>query len=276
MKLVTLTRTHAALLSVALAGVAAACSHAQTQAPPQPTPSVPAAQIPQPSVRPTAPTPARAVIFLDPAHGGPETGASLGNNVAEKDAVLAFVQRLRPTLASAGFNVVTTRDADLAAALPTDQRAETANRVHALACLVIHATGAGFGVHLYTSTLPPAPASDNSGSGSSQSDATTPFTPMPWESAQAGFVEQSRRLSDLLKATLAKSGLPVLTGAAPLRPLDNLMCPAVAIEIAPRGESGAASTSPADATYRQQVGGAVSAALDAWRTQNTPQAGGAP
>jgi N-acetylmuramoyl-L-alanine amidase len=275
MKLVTLTRTHAALLSVALAGVAAACSHAQTQAPPQPTPSVPAAQIPQPSVRPTAPAPARAVIFLDPAHGGPETGASLGNNVAEKDKTLAFVQRLRLMLASAGFNIITTRDSDLSAALTTDQRAETANRVHALACLVIHATGAGSGVHLYTSTLPPAPASDNSGSASSQSDATTPFTPIPWESAQAGFVDQSRRFSDLLKATLAKSGLPVLTGTAPLRPLDNLMCPAVAIEIAPRGESGT-PTSPTDTAYQQQITSAISSALEAWRTQNTPQAGGAP
>jgi N-acetylmuramoyl-L-alanine amidase len=271
---VTLIRTHAAVLSVALAGVAAASSRAQTQAPPQPTPSAPAAQIPQPSVRPTAPTPARAVIFLDPAHGGPETGASLGNSVAEKDVVLAFVQRLRPTLASVGFNVVTTRDADLAAALPTDQRAETANRVHALACIVIHATGTGSGVHLYTSTLPPAPGADNSSSASSAPDATTPFTPIPWESAQAGFVEQSRRLSDLLKATLAKSGLPVLTGTAPLRPLDNLMCPAVAIEIAPRGETGT-PTSPSDTSYQQQITSAVSSALEAWRTQNTPEAGGA-
>jgi len=265
-----LTRTHAAVLLIAyaLGGVTAFSMHAQTQnqTPVQPQP--PTAQVPQPLVRPqpaSSPTPTRAVVFLDPAHGGSETGASLGNNVAEKDVTLAFAQRLRAALGSVGFTVIATRDGDLPTPLPTDQRAEAANRVHALACIVIHATATGSGVHLYTSTLQPAPSADNSGG-----DATTPFTPTPWESAQVGFVEQSRRLTDLLKATFAKSGVPVLTGSAPLRPLDNLMCPAVAIEIAPNS----ASVSASDGAYQQQLVVAVASALQLWRTQNAPQAGG--
>jgi len=200
------------------------------------------------------------VIFLDPAHGGPETGASLGNNILEKDVALAFAQRLRSALASAGFTVVATRDSDLATPLPTDQRAEAANRAHALACIVVHATASGTGVHLYTSSLPPAPLSDNSGT-----DATTPFTPTPWESAQAGFVDRSHQLSDVLKATLAKARLPVVTGNAPLRPLDNLMCPAVAVEIAPNS----ASVSASDSAYQQQIVFAVATAIQLWRDQNT-------
>ena len=267
------TRTHAAVLLVAIASAAAAVFlHAQTQISPQaaPQPSVPAtaappAQVPQPLVRPTPPQPARAVIFLDPAHGGPENGAALGNNAAEKDVTLAFAQRLRAALASENFTVITTRDSDLPTQLPTDQRAEAANRAHALACIVVHATASGNGVHLYTSPLSPAPQSNESGPASSQIDITTPFTPIPWESAQAAFVEQSRKLSDVLKATLAKSSLPTLTGSAPLRPLDNLMCPAVAIEIAPNS----ASISTTDANYQQQVIVAVANALQLWRDQNT-------
>jgi len=268
----TLTRTHAAVLLVAIASaaVAAFSIHAQTQPQTPPQPSVPAtaappSQVPQPLLRPTPPQPARAVIFLDPAHGGPEAGASLGNNVAEKDAVLAFAQRLRAALTSANFTVLATRDSELAAPLPTDQRAEAANRSHALACLVIHATASGSGVHLYTSTLPPAPATDTSNPSSPQDAATTPFTPIPWETAQASYVEQSRKLSDILKATLAKSSLPALAGSAPLRPLDNLMCPAVAIEIAPNS----ASISAAEPTYQQQIVVAVANALQLWRDQNT-------
>lgn len=273
----TASRTHAVLLAALVgAAIAALTIHAQTQASPQ-QPTPPSSQIPQPLVRPQpapAPSPPHAVIFLDPAHGGPETGASLGNNVAEKDVTLAFAQRLRAALVSSGLTVVTTRDSDLTAPLPTDARAEAANRAHALACIVIHATASGSGVHLYTSTLPPVPTSGDSSAASSPSDAPTPFTPIPWESAQAGFVDQSHTLSDLLKATLAKSGLPVLTGSAPLRPLDNLMCPAVAIEIAPNS----ASVGAGDSTYQQQLVVILASALQHWRDQNMhapQQSGGA-
>jgi len=259
---VTFTRTYAAVLLVALASAAAAAFlHAQTQPqPPVPATAAPPSQVPQPAVRPTPPQPARAVIFLDPAHGGTETGASLGNNMAEKEVVLAFAQRLRAALASANLSVITTRDSDLATPLPTDQRAEAANRAHALACIVIHATASGTGVHLYTSSLPPAPLNDTSGT-----DATTRFAPTPWESAQTGFVDQSHKLSDVLKATLAKASLPVITGNAPLRPLDNLMCPAVAVEIAPNS----AAVSASDNTYQQQIVFAVATAMQMWRDQNT-------
>jgi N-acetylmuramoyl-L-alanine amidase len=268
----TLNRTHAAaVLLAALAAAAAATFAIRAQVPgqntaPAATPAPPASQIPQPPIRPQ---PARAVIFLDPAHGGPDSGAALGNNVAEKDVALALAARLRTALAAGGFAVITTRDADPAEALTTDQRAEAANRAHAIACIVIHATATGSGVHLYTSTLPPAPPATDA-----DPNAPAPFVPIAWESAQAGYVDQSRRLADLLKATVAKAGVPVLAGQAPLRPLDNLMCPAVAIEIAP-GPPDSGATPASDADYQQRVASAVVSALTIWRSQIMPPAGAA-
>jgi len=193
---------------------------------------------------------------LDPAHGGPDLGATLGDRVFEKDVNLAFAARLRTALNAAGFAVVLTRDADPADPLPTDQRAELANRAHAVACLVLHATATGSGVHVYTSTLPLPPDLDTG--------EQSTFVPTPWDSAQAAYVRQSRSLAGNLSAALTASGLPAITGNAPLRPLDNLTCPAVAIELAPLQSAGTPVT---DATYQQRVAGALTGALRTWRDQ---------
>ena len=67
------------------------------------------------------------LVVLDPAHGGPETGATLSNNALEKDLTLALARRLRTALTAAGFTVVTTRDADVADALTGQAGAMTAN-----------------------------------------------------------------------------------------------------------------------------------------------------
>ena len=165
------------------------------------------------------------LILLDPAHGGPDPGATLSDRVLEKDVTLALAARLRTTLTAAGFTVIATRDADPSAALTPDQRAEIANRTHAVACIVLHATTAGSGVHIYTSTLlPQAPDQDSYPSA---------YVPTPWEMAQAASVDQSHRLATDLTSAFTKASLPIISGQAAVRPLDNLMCPAVAIELAP-------------------------------------------
>jgi len=259
----TLTRTCAAVLLAAFAGAAAVVLvtqtqiHAQAQNPAAPTP----AQIPTPSrpQPPAAPTTNRSLIFLDPAHGGADSGATLGDHILEKDVTLAFATRLRSALTSAGFTVVTTRDADPSDPLTPDQRAETANRSHAAACIVLHATAVGSGVHVYTSTLEPALPED--------ADSSSAYVPVPWETAQASFVDQSRSLADILKTALAKASLPALTGQAPLRPLDNLMCPAVAVEIAPNAGTAAPAN---DSDYQQHIAFALTTALQKWRDQLAP------
>jgi len=209
------------------------------------------------------------LVVLDPAHGGQDAGATLGDKIYEKDVTLAIAARLRAALTAAGFTVVSTRDADSATPLTSDQRAEIANRAHALACIVLHATASGSGVHLYTSALQP-PEED-----SSANVPLTPrsvFVPVPWEKAQAASVSQSLRLAGDLSAALGKANLPVVSGREPVRPLDNLICPAVAVELAPLLVAGSDTTPVTDADYQQRVAATLTAALQAWRNHVDPTA----
>ena len=134
-----------------------------------------------------------------------------------------------------------------------------------MACIVLHATATGSGVHLYTSTLQPPPNPDE------DADASA-YVPVPWESAQAASVPQSRRLATYLAAAFTEGNLPALSGHAPVRPLDNLLCPAVAIELAPILNPGQDPTSPSDANYQQRVVTGLTSALQTWRDQAEPQA----
>ena len=93
------------------------------------------------------------LVVLDPAHGGPDSGARLSEHLLEKDVTLALANRIRAALSPAGITVGATRDTDTFDLLPDTQRAEAANRSHAVACLVLHATNNGTGVHLYVSQL---------------------------------------------------------------------------------------------------------------------------
>jgi len=204
----------------------------------------------------------RNLVVLDPAHGGQDAGGTLGDRILEKDVTLAISARLRATLTAAGFTVVSTREADSAAPLTNDQRAEIANRVHALACIVIHATASGSGVHLYTSALQPA---DENASAEDAFSSRSAFVPVPWELAQAASVSQSLRLAGDLSAALAKASLPMISGQESVRPLDNLQCPAVAIELAPLAVAGSDPTPVTDPDYQQHVAATLTTALQVWR-----------
>jgi N-acetylmuramoyl-L-alanine amidase len=230
------------------------CLPTQSQTAPQPQPqtqpqSQPQAP-PQPQPRPTP----RTLILLDPAHGGPDPGAHLPNNILEKDITLTLANRLRAALAPTGFAVITTRDADPATPLTTDQRADLANHAHPAACLILHATSSGSGVHIITSSLPPI--------------EETPRI-IPWDNAQSTAIPQSLTLANELGAALLHAKLPVLLTHASVRPLDNLTCPAVAIEIAPLTNPGSDPTPVTNSTYQQHVADAIAAALTSWRTQTT-------
>jgi N-acetylmuramoyl-L-alanine amidase len=210
------------------------------------------------------PAPTSTLVVLDPAHGGPDSGAALGDSAAEKDVTLALASRIRGALTSSGFTVVATRDADPSDPISTDQRAETANRTHALACIVLHATGTGSGVHVYTSALQP-PVPDGSAP-----DPSSPFVPTPWDMAQETFVSQSLSLASTVVASLGKDHLPALSARVPVRPLDNLMCPAIAVELAPLRSASGDSTPPTNTAYQQQLATTLTNALRAWRDQNHP------
>jgi N-acetylmuramoyl-L-alanine amidase len=196
----------------------------------------------------------RTVIFLDPAHGGSDSGARLTDNLPEKTVTLSFAVRLRAALSASGFSVIATRDSDPSAALTTDQRAEIANHSHPTACLILHATADGNGIHIITSDLPPP--DDN--------EADTRH-PTPWDTAQSASIPQSVALANTLGLALLHARLPVLLTRASLRPLDNLTCPAIAIEIAPLTPDDGDTTPVSDANYQQQIAQAIATGLTTWR-----------
>ena len=204
--------------------------------------------------------PPRTVILLDPAHGGPDPGAHLADGALEKDLTLAFAARLRALLADKGFTLISTRDSDPAVPFPTDQRAEIVNHAHPAACLILHATPSGSGVHIVTSALSP-PGED-----------APAHAPIPWNTAQAAAIPQSLALANDLGLALLHARLPVTLLRASIRPLDNLLCPAVAIEIAPLTNPDAEPTPVTDPAYQQRVAQAISSALAAWRSHNAEAA----
>ncbi|MDR3462055.1 MAG: N-acetylmuramoyl-L-alanine amidase [Beijerinckiaceae bacterium] len=97
---------------------------------------VPAAVISS-GISPTAAPVSKAVIVLDPGHGGPDTGAMV-NGVVEKTVALDFAQDLAKKLETAGgFSVVMTRASDLF--IPLSERVRIARAANAALMISIHA-----------------------------------------------------------------------------------------------------------------------------------------
>src|ERR1700733_14153743 len=213
---------------------------AQTTPPPPPPPAPPPAQ---PSVVKTAP---RFGVVIDAAHGGSDSGARLSEHQQEKDLVLTLSIRLRSTLGAHGIYVVTTRESD--SAITALNRAETANHVGAAACIILHATTSGSGVHLFTSSLTQIPL--------------TRF--LPWETAQGAYAEQSLRLSSEIDSAMTHAEIPVTLGRTALQPLDSFTCPAVVAEVSPLNRSGTV-TPLSNPGYQDRIVAAMAAAVEQWQ-----------
>jgi N-acetylmuramoyl-L-alanine amidase len=220
----------------------------------QTPPATPQPQAPPSHLAPIAP---RTLILIDPAHGGPDTGAHLPNDVLEKNITLAFNNRLRPLLSRSNFAVISTRTSDPSVSFTTDQRAEIANHDHPAVCLILHATSSGSGVHLFTSTLTPLGRAPRI---------------LRWNSAQAASVPDSRQIANQIGVALLQAKIPVILSQASVPPLDNLICPAIAIEIATLGNTPDNSTPVSDSGYQQRVAQAIVTALTQWRSENASAA----
>lgn len=214
----------------------------QTQAAPAPT-------LPAP---PPHPAELRFLVVLDPAHGGTDPGALLSVNHPEKDYTLDLAIRVHALLNAHGIHSILTRSGDTV--LDNDARATIADRAHASACVLIHASSTGNGVHLFTSSLAPVASS------ASPQDTRRSF--LQWKTAQASYATQSLRLESDVNAALTRDHVPVLLARTSLMPLDNMACPAVAVEVAPLD----AKTPLTDAAYEEQIAAALSSALLAWRS----------
>jgi len=193
--------------------------------------------------------PARFVVVLDAAHGGDDTGGRLDPDHLEKDFTLAMSVRLRSLLGARGMQVITTREQD--ATVDDNRRDEIANRANAQACLSLHASASGRGVHLYISSLAPA--------GGARFTA--------WRTAQAAWVSRSLALAGTLNGDLKQAEIPVIVGRMTLPVLDSMACPAVAVEIAPQGND-AQGGGLDNADYQAKVAGALASALLEWRSES--------
>lgn len=208
----------------------------------------------------------RFVVVIDAAHGGDDGGARLGDasggqqggQISEKSVTLAMGVRLRSLLTARGFTVVTTRESNVN--LDNDARAQIANRAVAsasgAACLSLHASEAGSGVHIVVSSLAPA--------------APTRFP--AWKTAQAGYVERSLKFAGAVNSAFEQGGgssaIPATLGRASLPGIDSMTCPALAIELAPvRTADRKVTTDVTDGEYQAQVVQALVNAIVEWRSE---------
>jgi N-acetylmuramoyl-L-alanine amidase len=215
-----------------------------------------------PAVNASAAPAERFVVVLDAAHGGDDSGGHSGD-WTEKSSTLAMSVRLRSLLAARGIAVITTRESD--AALEAGRRAEIANHAKAQACLSLHASLSGSGMHLFASSIASA----------------QPARFEPWKTAQAASVTRSLALAGVLNSALQHAGLTVTLGRTALPVIDSMNCPAVAVEIAPEGLSSrpsgeSATDSLNDSSYQAKMAEALAAALVEWRSEGEHLGAGQP
>jgi N-acetylmuramoyl-L-alanine amidase len=202
-----------------------------------------------PAQAPPSPA-AHFVVVLDAAHGGDDSGGRLASGQLEKAVTLALSVRLRSLLAARGITVATTRESDLS--VDANRRAEIANHAKADACLSLHASETGSGVHLFTSSLAPAPGARLSA----------------WRTAQAPWVNRSLALAGSINSALLRSGFNVTISRTALIAVDSMTCPALAVEIAPaRSPDGHVTAEPDDANYQASIANTLATALLEWRME---------
>jgi N-acetylmuramoyl-L-alanine amidase len=220
-----------------------------SSAPPQTTPQQePAAQngeIPKPA----AP---EFFVLIDASHGGDDRGAVFGGKLQEKDVTLSLARQLRWELESRGIGARMVRESDTTVSL--EHRAEAANAQHPSVYVAIHAGAPGSGVRVYAALLPSAQAKGRF---------------LPWEAAQSNSLARSKALADAVAHELQRTALPVARLNSPLRPLNNIVAPAIAVELA-------ADPNEVHVLYSAKLQNSVASAVAAGIAKSRAQAGGQP
>jgi N-acetylmuramoyl-L-alanine amidase len=202
---------------------------------------------PSPTAPPQAPT-VRYFAVIDASHGGEERGAALSDKLPEKDVSLAFARALRQELQAHGLTTLLLRDGDTT--LTLDQRAQIVNHTQPGIYIAIHASSQGNGVRLFSSLIP--------GEGQNRGMFAD------WNTAQAFFLPVSRAVATSLGGEIEKKRISTRVLVAPLRPLNNITRPAIAIELAPP-TTGMANLN--SASYHQLVSSSIASALLSMRNQ---------
>jgi N-acetylmuramoyl-L-alanine amidase len=190
----------------------------------------------------------RFLVLIDPAHGGADGGAAITLDIVEKDLVLTLARRLQHELSSRGVASALLRNSDIAISL--DQRAISANATRPALYVALHAANTGRGVHMFTAMV------DASSLG------TRDF--LPWESAQTAYLDTSLAVAGSVAAELEARKLQNSLLPAPLRPMNNIAAPAIAVEIASPGDDVA---DIAKAAYLDQVAQSIAAGIVAVRNK---------
>jgi N-acetylmuramoyl-L-alanine amidase len=218
-------------------------------APPAPvTPAPPGEPAPPVTARPAAPfggtpeAPAIQTIVIDPGHGGTETGVRGPNGTLEKDVTLAVARRLKGAIEGRlGIRVLLTRDGDQTTGL--DERAAVANSNKADLFISLHANASPrastAGAEVFSLSL------DGYGQeaevASPADGVTLPvfgaaprvIQLVPWEMAQARYLDQSAALAGIVADEL-RQRVPMSPRAlarGPFRVLVGTNMPAVLVEM---------------------------------------------
>src|SRR5579864_58306 len=157
-------------------------------------------------------------VMIDPSHGGYDKGATFGGKLVEKDITLRLAREVRKELEERGIPARLLRESDIDLGL--DRRAEISNEQRASVYVAIHAGRPGKGVRVYAPVL---------------TDTRQPLAGrfLPWENAQSGALSQSQNLARAVSEEIKNKGLTVASLGVPLRPLNNIVAPAIAVELAP-------------------------------------------
>jgi N-acetylmuramoyl-L-alanine amidase len=157
-------------------------------------------------------------VMIDPSHGGNDKGATFSGRLMEKEITLRLAREVRKELEERGIAARLLRESDIDLSL--DRRAEITNEQRAGIYVVLHAGRPGKGVRVYTPLLPDA-----------QQTQAGRF--LPWETAQSATLGRSQSVARAVSDELRKGGLTVATMGVPLRPLNNIVAPAIGVELAP-------------------------------------------
>jgi N-acetylmuramoyl-L-alanine amidase len=235
-------------ITVAPTAATAAQTSPAAATPTAQSPAAPATQAPTPAPAVAVPAARRYFAVVDASHGGDDHGEALSATLLEKDVTVAIARSLRQELETRGVTTLVLRDSD--ANLPVDQRAIFTNADHAAIYIALHATSTGRGVRVYTALLPFG------------GDDRGPFK--SWTTAQHASIAVSQSAANLVAGELQKRQLSVRALSAPVRPLNNITGPAIAIEIAPQGSDVSQLTAP---DYQQLITSAVATAIAGARDQ---------
>lgn len=218
--------TSARTLRASPQAIPAPSSAAPAQTPQQPAQQT-APQLAPPAAQPAAPSRnALAVVVLDPAHGGADQGARGSAGIAESDVVLSFARLLRISLEGQGLRVILTRQANEDPSFDDRSKIPNAQRGAIFITLHVSSTGPAGTVRVYSLPRETAP-------GVTAASNPPRAGLIPWNRAQQGFLDLSRKLAELIQIQMAQRfrGSPETPAMVAVRQLRTVSAPAVAIEV---------------------------------------------